>query len=60
MEEVPHGDVPSCCLAVPAELRMGKDVGEFPCSVETTTTLSALIWAGLICDKKDRCLPAWL
>ena len=59
MEEVPHGDVPSCCLAAPAELRMGKDLGEFPCAVETTR-LSALIWAGLICDEKDRYLPAWL
>lgn len=36
MEEVPHGDVPSCCLAAPAELRMGKDIGPMSACVVVT------------------------
>ena len=37
MEEMPHDDVASCCLAPPWHYASGKDLGELPCVAETTT-----------------------
>jgi hypothetical protein len=56
MEEMPHDDVASCCLAAPWHYASGKDLGELPWA-GGDDDMRCMPWSRLICDVKDRLLP---
>jgi len=56
MEEMPHDDVASFCLAAPWHYVLEKDLGEHPWA-SGDDDMHCMPWSRLICDEKDRLLP---
>jgi hypothetical protein len=56
MEEMPHDDVASCCLAEPWHYASGKDLGELPWA-DGGDDMHSMPWSRLTWDEKDRLLP---